>query len=46
MSPDGRPPCTRCKKRGLPCTVNRSLQMLLEDDVTYGLELIDKSHGS
>ncbi|PKY07997.1 hypothetical protein P168DRAFT_228692 [Aspergillus campestris IBT 28561] len=35
MQPDGRPPCTRCKKRGLPCAVNRSLQMLLEDDVTW-----------
>ncbi|EGX91947.1 Fungal specific transcription factor [Cordyceps militaris CM01] len=29
---DAQPPCTRCKKRGLPCTVNRSLQMLLEND--------------
>ena len=31
---NSQPPCTRCKKRGLPCTVNRSLQMLLEDDAT------------
>lgn len=30
---DGAPPCTRCKKRGLSCAVNRSLQMLLEGDV-------------
>ncbi|EEA24249.1 conserved hypothetical protein [Talaromyces marneffei ATCC 18224] len=31
---DGEVPCSRCKKRGLSCTVNRSLQILLEDDVT------------
>lgn len=30
---DGDPPCIRCKKRGLSCVVNRSLQMLLESDV-------------
>lgn len=30
---DGEVPCSRCRKRGLSCTVNRSLQMLLEDDV-------------
>ncbi|KAL2831855.1 hypothetical protein BJY01DRAFT_260396 [Aspergillus pseudoustus] len=35
MKSDGQPPCSRCAKRGLPCTVNRSLQMLLEDDVTW-----------
>lgn len=29
---ESNPPCTRCKKRGLPCTVNRSLQMVLESD--------------
>ncbi|CAK7233165.1 hypothetical protein SBRCBS47491_008516 [Sporothrix bragantina] len=32
---DGQAPCMRCKKRGLPCTVNRSLQMLLESDTTW-----------
>ncbi|CAK7208875.1 hypothetical protein SCUCBS95973_000261 [Sporothrix curviconia] len=32
---DGQAPCTRCKKRGLSCTVNRSLQMLLESDTTW-----------
>ncbi|KAE8553239.1 hypothetical protein EYB25_004621 [Talaromyces marneffei] len=32
---DGEVPCSRCKKRGLSCTVNRSLQILLEDDVTW-----------
>lgn len=32
---DGRAPCTRCKKRGLSCTVNRSLQMLLESDTSW-----------
>ncbi|KAL5385751.1 hypothetical protein DPSP01_004534 [Paraphaeosphaeria sporulosa] len=29
------PPCTRCRKRGLSCTVNRSLQMLLENDTSW-----------
>ena len=29
---DSQPPCTRCRKRGLPCTVNKSLQMILESD--------------
>ncbi|KAK7226763.1 hypothetical protein V2G26_014766 [Clonostachys chloroleuca] len=33
--PDASVPCGRCKKRGLPCTVNRSLQMLLEDDASW-----------
>ncbi|EXJ77963.1 hypothetical protein A1O3_09122 [Capronia epimyces CBS 606.96] len=32
---NGAPPCTRCKKRGLSCVVNRSLQMLLEGDVAW-----------
>ncbi|KAJ5128899.1 hypothetical protein N7448_002609 [Penicillium atrosanguineum] len=32
---EGQAPCSRCKKRGLPCTVNRSLQTLLEEDVTW-----------
>ncbi|KAJ9144626.1 Transcription factor [Pleurostoma richardsiae] len=32
---DSRPPCTRCKTRGLSCTVNRSLQMLLESDAGW-----------
>lgn len=30
--PGSGPPCSRCRKRGLSCTVNRSLQMLLESD--------------
>ena len=30
---DSQPPCERCEKKGLPCSVNRSLQMLLESDV-------------
>lgn len=34
MGEGGAPPCTRCKKRGISCTVNRSLQMLLENDVS------------
>ncbi|ERT02745.1 hypothetical protein HMPREF1624_01047 [Sporothrix schenckii ATCC 58251] len=32
---DGQAPCTRCKARGLSCTVNRSLQMLLESDTSW-----------
>ncbi|GKZ37421.1 hypothetical protein AbraIFM66950_008944 [Aspergillus brasiliensis] len=32
---NGQVPCSRCRKRGLPCTVNRSLQMLLEDDAGW-----------
>ncbi|KAJ5601510.1 hypothetical protein N7510_011044 [Penicillium lagena] len=32
---DNKAPCNRCKARGLPCTVNKSLQMLLENDVSW-----------
>ncbi|KAK5111650.1 hypothetical protein LTR62_004755 [Meristemomyces frigidus] len=32
---DDGPPCVRCKKRGLPCTVNKSLQMILESDAEW-----------
>ncbi|KAH8697401.1 hypothetical protein BGW36DRAFT_167455 [Talaromyces proteolyticus] len=39
---DGQVPCSRCKKRGLSCTVNRSLQMLLEDDVTWKGAVVQK----
>lgn len=35
MQRDGRPPCTRCQKRGLSCTVNKSLQMILESDADW-----------
>lgn len=28
---DGKPPCTRCKHRGLPCVLNKSLQMLVDE---------------
>jgi len=35
MGRDGHPPCTRCKKRGLPCTVNKSLQTILESDADW-----------
>ncbi|PMD46818.1 hypothetical protein L207DRAFT_380313, partial [Hyaloscypha variabilis F] len=28
-------PCRRCKARGLSCTVNKSLQMILENDVGW-----------
>jgi len=34
---DSQPPCSRCKKRGLPCTVNRSLQTILESDGAWKL---------
>ncbi|VUC26039.1 unnamed protein product [Clonostachys rosea] len=30
-----KPPCVRCKRRGLSCVVNQSLQMLLESDVRW-----------
>ncbi|KAJ9610244.1 hypothetical protein H2200_005021 [Cladophialophora chaetospira] len=39
---DGAPPCTRCKKRGLSCVVNRSLQMLLESDVQWKVDIEEK----
>lgn len=32
---DDKPPCTRCKRRGLSCSVNRSLQAILESDASY-----------
>ncbi|CAI7581006.1 unnamed protein product [Penicillium glandicola] len=39
---EGQMPCSRCKKRGLPCNVNRSLQTLLEDDVTWKGAVVQK----
>ncbi|KAJ5112544.1 hypothetical protein N7532_000589 [Penicillium argentinense] len=30
-----KPPCTRCKARGNACTVNKSLQSLLEGDASW-----------
>ncbi|KAF2492258.1 hypothetical protein BU16DRAFT_467169 [Lophium mytilinum] len=39
---DGRAPCLRCKKRGLSCTVNRSLQMLLEEDADWKTSITRK----
>ncbi|KAK5229330.1 hypothetical protein LTR47_007932 [Exophiala xenobiotica] len=39
---DATPPCTRCKKRGLSCVVNRSLQMLLEGDVAWKANIEQK----
>lgn len=32
---DGQTQCARCKKRGLSCTVNKSLQMILQSDVEW-----------
>ncbi|KAK2601876.1 hypothetical protein QQS21_004562 [Conoideocrella luteorostrata] len=39
---NGKAPCARCKKRSLPCTVNRSLQMLLEDDLSWKKAVVQK----
>jgi hypothetical protein len=39
---DGRPPCSRCKRRGLSCTVNKSLQMLLESDVDWKTAIVQR----
>ena len=38
---DSKPPCSRCRNRKLSCTVNKSIQMLLESDIEYGE---DQSH--
>lgn len=32
---EGQTQCARCKKRGLSCTVNKSLQMILQSDVEW-----------
>ncbi|KAK0509191.1 hypothetical protein JMJ35_008562 [Cladonia borealis] len=32
---DSKPPCSRCNTRKLPCTVNKSIQMLLESDLDW-----------
>ncbi|GAM36902.1 hypothetical protein TCE0_022f06363 [Talaromyces pinophilus] len=40
--PGSGPPCSRCRKRGLSCTVNRSLQMLLESDTMWKHEMEKK----
>lgn len=29
--PDDEPPCTRCKRRSLPCVLNKNVQALFED---------------
>ncbi|KUJ15173.1 uncharacterized protein LY89DRAFT_105896 [Mollisia scopiformis] len=39
---NGNPPCSRCKSRGLPCTVNKSLQMLLESDAGWKEEMEER----
>ncbi|KPI41979.1 Transcriptional activator of proteases prtT [Cyphellophora attinorum] len=36
---DARPPCKRCKGRGLSCTVNKSIQMILDSDIAWKEEL-------
>lgn len=32
---NNKPPCTRCRSRGTNCTLNKSLQTLLEGDASY-----------
>ncbi|KAL5049339.1 hypothetical protein BDW71DRAFT_217481 [Aspergillus fruticulosus] len=43
MSDDG-PPCLRCRRRGLSCVLNRSLQSLIEDTKNVQLLQTDVSH--
>ncbi|KAL4999462.1 hypothetical protein BDV10DRAFT_200687 [Aspergillus recurvatus] len=43
MSDDG-PPCIRCRRRGLSCVLNRSLQSLIEDTKNVQLLQTDVSH--
>ncbi|KAF2774469.1 hypothetical protein EJ03DRAFT_347068 [Teratosphaeria nubilosa] len=42
---NGGPPCSRCKKRGLSCTVNRSLQMILESDADWKTKTESRING-
>ena len=44
MGREGQAPCTRCRKRGLPCTVNKSLQMILESDADWKAAMERKLH--
>ncbi|KAH8646161.1 hypothetical protein BX600DRAFT_503807 [Xylariales sp. PMI_506] len=37
-----KPPCSRCKTRGLNCTINKSLQMLLENDASWKEEMEER----
>jgi hypothetical protein len=39
---NGIPPCSRCKGRRLSCTVNKSLQMLLESDVDWKNAIVQR----
>lgn len=39
---DNDPPCNRCKVRGLACSVNKSLQMLLENDASWKEQMEDR----
>ncbi|KAL4805138.1 hypothetical protein BDV18DRAFT_161535 [Aspergillus unguis] len=43
MSEEG-PPCTRCRRRGLSCVLNRSLQSLIED--TKNVQLLQSDVSS
>ncbi|KAL4899907.1 hypothetical protein BDW74DRAFT_188792 [Aspergillus multicolor] len=43
MSGDG-PPCVRCRRRGLSCVLNRSLQSLIDDTKNVQLLQTDVSH--
>ncbi|KAJ1333166.1 RNA polymerase II-specific transcription factor-like protein [Microdochium nivale] len=42
--PDAKPPCGRCRKKRLPCTVGRSLQMHMEHDLVWKHEIEQKIH--
>ncbi|KAJ0418722.1 hypothetical protein BJY00DRAFT_324706 [Aspergillus carlsbadensis] len=42
--PDDGPPCVRCRRRGLSCVLNRSLQSLIEDNKNVQLLQSDVSH--
>ncbi|KAL4915700.1 hypothetical protein BDW62DRAFT_219248 [Aspergillus aurantiobrunneus] len=42
--PDDGPPCVRCRRRGLSCVLNRSLQSLIEDTKNVQLLQTDVAH--
>ncbi|KAL4794064.1 hypothetical protein BDV19DRAFT_399638 [Aspergillus venezuelensis] len=42
--PDDGPPCIRCRRRGLSCVLNRSLQSLIEDTKNVQVLQTDISH--
>ncbi|KAJ5535282.1 hypothetical protein N7527_001536 [Penicillium freii] len=42
--PDEGPPCVRCRRRGLSCILNRSLQSLIDDTKNVKLLQTDVTH--